>query len=366
MKNIRLFVLVLAMMLLLTSTIWLLADEQGASSSTHGFITEYPIPTANSAPQSIVVQSSGPPARVWFTMPGANAIGNLVITDTNNFTFNIFTTGITANSAPYDLVYDAGNNLIWFTESTNSSLGRLNITTGNITEIDLPGNHAPLHLDIAPNGLLYITSPATGHVIRYNPGTAVFALFPYDAAGGNPTHISALNNNSIWVTSPATNHVAELKPSSGTNFIKIPVQDFGLAPFPPSALALDSSGPWITAPSKGWIGRYAEGTLSFWRWYEVLSEDSGAGALDYTSSTEFNYLWFVESNWGRVGRMTLSSGNNNLVSIMMHGLSSANSSPADIIVDDSGTAWITGKDSNVIAQWRTPYANYIHLPLVQR
>ena len=366
MKKTRLIILILASMLAITSAAWLLAEGQGAGSTTNGYITEYPIPTANSAPQSIVVQSSGIPARVWFTMPGANAIGNLVITDTNNFSFKTYTTGISPNSSPYDLVYDAANNLVWFTESTNGSLGRLNVATGTITEIDLPSNHAPLHLDMAPDGRLYITSPSTNHLVRYAPSTTTFTLFPYDATGGNPTHVAVLNNNSIWVTSPATNRVAELRPASGTNFIKIPVQDFGLAPFAPSGLTLDNTGPWITAASKNWIGRYAEGTLSFWRWYVALSDSSGAGALDYTSSSNYNYLWFVETNYGRVGRMSITSGNNDFVSLIKHGLSGTNSQPTDIVVDSTGTAWITGKGSNVIAQWKSPYANYVNLPAIMK
>jgi len=62
--------------------------------------------------------------------------------------------------------------------------------------------------------------------------------------------------------------------------------------------------------------------------------------------------------------MTLSSGNNNFVSLIAHGLSGVNSQPTDIIVDDNGTAWITGKGNNVIAQWISPYANYVYLPLI--
>lgn len=364
MKIKRFVLVVLIPILILTSAIWLLAAEQGAASSTTGFITEYPIPTANSGPQSIVVQSSGTPTRLWFTMPDANAIGNLVVTDTNDYSFTTYTVGISSSSAPYDLVYDSANSLIWFTESTNGSIGRLNINSGNVTEISLPDNRAPLNLDIAPDGRLYITSPTTNHLIRYDPVTTNFDLFPYDAAGGNPTDIDILNNNSIWVTSPATNHVAELRPDTGTNYIKIPVQDFGLSPFPPTGLTLDNTDPWITAAGNNWVGRYAEGTLSFWRWYEVLPENSGAGAIDFTSNGSLNYLWFVESDLGRVARMTLSAGNNNFVSLIAHGLSDVNSQPTDLIVDDNGTAWITGKGSNVIAQWRSPYANYLNLPLI--
>ncbi|MBK7895882.1 MAG: hypothetical protein IPJ90_13600 [Anaerolineaceae bacterium] len=297
-------------------------------------------------------------------MPDADAIGRLVVTNSTNFQFTAFDLGITADSAPHDLVYDAANGLIWFTQPGNASLGRLVISTGAITEIPLPGSHVPLNLAIAPNGRLYITSPSTNHLLSYNPATPGFTLYPYGGTGGNPTHIDILNNNSIWVTSPATNQVAEIKPSTSTTFIKIPVQDFGISPYPPSGLTLDSSAPWITANTMNRIGRYAEGTLTFWRWYELLPANSGASAIDYTTSGTFNYLWFVQTDLGRVGRMTLGAANNDLILYSAHALSTPASQPTDIIVDENGVAWITGKGNNVIAQWVSPYASYTNLPLV--
>ncbi|WP_420627292.1 virginiamycin B lyase family protein [Candidatus Leptofilum sp.] len=367
-KKTRIFLILIVTAMMMATAVWLLAEEQGAPSTTSGFITEYPIPIANSAPQSIVVETSGPPATVWFTMPDADAIGRLVVTDTLNFTFTTFGTmdGITTSSAPHDLVYAAANSLIWFTEPGNASLGRLDTTNGNITEIPLPDNHVPLNLDIAPNGLLYMTSPTTNHLLSYDPGSTNFTLYPYDATGGNPTHIDILGNNSIWITSPATNHVAEIKPSTGSNFIKIPVQDFGIPPYPPSGLTLDGSAPWITANSMNRVGRYAEGTLTFWRWYEILPENSGAGAIAYTSASTFKYLWFVQTDLGRVGRMTLNSSDNDLLTLSAHALAGTDSRPTDIAVDENGIAWITGKGSNVIGQWVPPYATYVNLPLIQK
>ena len=363
-KKTRVYLTIFFVFMMATTTILLFADEQGAASSTNGYITEYPIPLANSAPQSIVVAASGPPTTVWFAMPGANAIGRLVVTTATNFAFTPFTTGITAGSTPYDLVYDAGNNAIWFTEPGTARLGRLNIGTGAITEFPLPANQVPLNLALAPNGLLYITSPSTNHLLSYNPAGSQFTLYPYDATGGNPTHIAILNNNSIWITSPATNHVAELKPQTSTTFIKIPVQDFGVPPYPPTGLTLDNSAPWITANSTNRVGRYAEGTLTFWRWYQVLPNSSGASAIDFTTDGTNNFIWFVQTDLGRVGRMELSASDNDLLRYSAHGLSVSNSQPTDITVDNNGTAWITGKGNNVIAQWVSPYAKYTNLPLV--
>jgi len=45
--------------LMVTSAVWLLAKEAGLPSLTKGFMTAYPVPTTNGAPQNIVVETAG-------------------------------------------------------------------------------------------------------------------------------------------------------------------------------------------------------------------------------------------------------------------------------------------------------------------
>lgn len=366
-KKPRVLLTLLFILMMVTTAVWLLADENGIPVAVHGYITEYEV---GGAPQSLVVAASGPPATIWFTMPDADAIGRLIATNASSFSFATFTTGITANSAPHDLVYDAANNLIWFTEPGNASLGRFDIGSSTVTnEFALPGSHVPLNLDIAPNGLLYITSPSTSTLLSFNPGTTTFTPYAYFSTPanslGNPTHVTVQNNDSVWITSPATEEVAEFKVST-LNFVIHPVRDYlggGFVSYTPTALTFDSAEPWIAASSVNRIGRYAEGTLSFWRWYPVLPNNAGANALDFSTSGTANYIWYANENLGQVGRMTLNAANYDLLSVSAHALSAAISQPTDIAVDGNGIAWITGKGSNVIAQWIPPYAEFTNLPL---
>ncbi|MCP4419612.1 MAG: hypothetical protein GY805_23620, partial [Chloroflexi bacterium] len=132
--NIKRSLFIVAIIALNFSIVFLLlAKETGLSSQTFGFMTEFPILTGDGAPQNLVVESVGPPASIWFTMPDADAIGHLLVTDTVDYTFTSFTLG-TANSEPYDLFYDSVNGRIWFTERARDFIGYLTIATGAIVE----------------------------------------------------------------------------------------------------------------------------------------------------------------------------------------------------------------------------------------
>lgn len=117
-------------------------------ASESGFITEFSVP---GSPNNIVVAA---PNQVWFTLPMSNAIGSLVVTTTVDFDVSVYP-ALTADSQPYDLVYDDVNNAIWFTELAGGKLGRFDITTKTITEtveISTTSTISPTGIALAPNG----------------------------------------------------------------------------------------------------------------------------------------------------------------------------------------------------------------------
>lgn len=369
MKKIRLLFTSLIAIFALTSAIWLLAEEQGVPSSTVGFMTEFPISTTNGAPQNVVVETAGPPASIWFTMPEADAIGHLVVTDTTTFTFTPFTLG-TANSQPYDLAYDSVNGRIWFTERARAFIGYLTIATGNIVEIPIPilNSGLPHSIAIAPNGLIWFTQPEANNLVRFSlttPTTGTFTSFAYTSAGGAPTKIAIANNDSVWITAPGTNHMAEFKTAT-SQFTKIPVADFGSSPVPPSDIFVQGTIPWIANPTENRIGRFLPETLAFFRWYSLPATNTGINSLFLTQPSGRIRLWYTEPNNGSVGQMTLENSNLNIVGNALHGLPSPNSLPVDIVVDSLGNAWIADKGGQSIVRWEAPYNFTLFLPLTQK
>jgi len=300
-------------------------------------------------------------------MPEADAIGRLVVTDTINFTFTTYPLG-TTNSQPYDLAYDAANGRIWFTERARAYIGYLTIATGNIVEIGIPNSGLPHSIAIAPNGLIWFTQPEANNLVKFSlttPTTGTFTPYAYTSVDGAPTKIAITNNASVWITAPGTNHMAEFETGS-SEFIKIPVVDFGSTPVPPSDILLQGTVPWIANPTENRIGRFIPETLTFFRWFELPAANTGINSLFLTQSSGVIRLWYTDPNNGRVGLMTLEDSNLNMIGNVLHGLPSSNSQPVDIVTDSSGTAWIADKGGQAIVSWSSPYSLKSFLPIVQK
>lgn len=374
--NIKHKVFIAAIILLVLSTsVWTLAEENGLPSETFGFMTEFPVPTPNGAPQNLAVETAGPPARVWFTMPQANAIGRLVVTNATDFTFTPYFLS-TPNSQPYDLVYDAANGRIWFTERARAYIGYITIATGNIVEIQIPNGGLPHSIALAPNGLIWFTQPEANNLVRFSLTTPTTGTFtPYDftyldsqnnpVTDSAPTKVAVANNASVWITAPGTNHMAEFQ-TAGNKFVRIPVADFASSPVPPSDVFAQGNVPWIANPTENRIGRFLPETLAFFRWYDLPSQDAGINSLFLTQPTGLIRLWYTEPNNGRVGQITLENSDLDIIGTALHGLPSPDSLPVDIVVDSSGTAWIADQGAESLVSWSAPYNIPTYLPLIQK
>jgi virginiamycin B lyase len=131
------------------------AANQIGRITTSGTITEFPVPTPNSflgghqpsaGGPSI---TNGPDGAIWFTEPAANQIGR--ITSIGTITEYAVPS---ANSAPSGIA-SGHDGALWFTESGLGKIGRIT-TSGSITEISLPASPAsPVDIVGAPDGSLW-------------------------------------------------------------------------------------------------------------------------------------------------------------------------------------------------------------------
>jgi virginiamycin B lyase len=357
---------ILMVLLPLVGGIVLFAAIFSASAKTttvsESTLIEYPIPTTNGGPQSIAVQA---PGHVWFTLPQENAIGELVVTSTVDYTFHIHPVP-TSNSEPYDLVFDG--TYIWFTERAGNKLGQLHTVTKIITETTLtPASSMPTSIDIAPNGDIWITKPGTntGNISRYTPGTAAFQNYTYTNAtnpAADPQDITVLSDGRVGFTVPTMNIVVELS-FNPTVFSEILVNDIGVPSFPPGGITDDGQSFWVSAPTKSWIGRYGTGTLGNFLWKSLASNEAAPTALHYRSESSLRQLWYVGTASDHIGNLVIDADGKKVSSLDFI-LPQTNSSPTDIAVDNNGYAWITESGSNKIALWRPPYVVPVYLPIV--
>src|SRR5262249_4440714 len=114
---------------------------------TLGTILDFPTPTANSGPLSII---QGPDGNLWFTEENHGAIGRVVSTVFPPV-FTEFLTP-TANSSPFGIAPGPDGN-VWFTEAGANKIGRIT-PSGTITEFSLAGG-TPEGIAAGPDGNMW-------------------------------------------------------------------------------------------------------------------------------------------------------------------------------------------------------------------
>lgn len=333
-------------------------------------VTEFPI---SSSALNIVTAA---PNSVWFTMPAASKIGHLTVDENGNATVNEYATP-TANSEPYDLVYDSNNNVIWFTEKSANQLGRFDIATETITEIStIPtANSMPTGIGIAPDGSIWFAESGANRLGQYVPSSNTFnesLVYVPRTAGVTDAEFTDIaistSGTRIWVSSPADHKVLQYSAQTD-EFASLALS----GPFDPIAgssrqpynLTVASGDVvWLTDIANNQIGKFFQGTLTNVAWYTLPTSGSNPMGITVGETAGGVSTVFFTGN-ATDGAGSLINGNNNTIQPKEFGLANG-SQPAGITIDSDGTVWIAQGGSNTIAQWKAPYFNSIYLPIIEK
>ncbi len=110
------------------------------------------------------------------------------------------------NTVPLDVAV-AANGIVWFTDA-NGQIGRLDPTTGAVTEIDVEG--FPREINIASDGAVWFTERFSQAVGRIDPTTDAVELFQVD---GGPEDIAPAADGSMWFTRSTAGNIARITPT---------------------------------------------------------------------------------------------------------------------------------------------------------
>lgn len=130
--------------------------------TTDGRVTEYPIPTPNSSERFQGFLATGPDGAIWFTENAkeANKIGRLAL----DGTFTEYP--VPTPDAFVGAVTPGPDGALWFTEGRGNKIGRITLE-GQITEYPVPtANSNPYHLAAGPDGTLWFTEPGANQIGR--------------------------------------------------------------------------------------------------------------------------------------------------------------------------------------------------------
>lgn len=119
-----------------------------------------------------------------------------------------------AHNFPHDPAV-APDGAVWYTDQSNSYIGRLDPTSGKIADYPTPTPHSGPHgLDVAPDGSVWYTAQAAGRLGRLDPKTGKIIEYPLPATARNP-HTPIVYRGKIWFTDANNNSYGQLDPATG-------------------------------------------------------------------------------------------------------------------------------------------------------
>ena len=171
-------------------------------------VMEYSSPTAKD-PRAPVFGSDG---AIWFTAQESNLIGRVDITTGQITEFSV----PTQNAHPYGMV-SADDGGLWFCELSGQKLGRVDPRTGQISEFALPDSDVhPRGLAAGP-GAVYFTDFGSGRLGRFTLADKKFQL--WDTPSGvdsQPYGIAVDSTGKVWYEESAekTNQLVRVDPAT--------------------------------------------------------------------------------------------------------------------------------------------------------
>ncbi|HZU01746.1 MAG TPA: hypothetical protein VFA10_18900 [Ktedonobacteraceae bacterium] len=339
----RRFVLLgLAVLLILAlagGTTWFITHQPG-------FITEFPLPGANSVPYAITRGADG---NLWFTEESAN--GSQIGRVSTGGSITMFPVPITSGGLPGigpQGITAGPNGNLWFTEVDANQIGRIS-PSGTITEFPIPtANCFPEGITTGPDGNLWFIE--VGHKIgRISPSGSI-TEFPLttisDLSGSVPNEIVAGPDGNLWFTEVSANRIGRISPSGSiTEFpvpMPIPTDNNGQIENGLSGIVAGPDGNlWFTEVSANKIGRISpSGSITAFPIPTAKGDPVGI-----TSGPDGN-LWFTESNGNKIGRITPSG------TVTEFAIPTLHSFPEGIAAGPDGNLWFTegnGKIGRIIS-----------------
>ncbi len=299
-------------------------------------ITEFPIPTANSRPYTIV---PGPDGNLWFTESVGNKIGRItpagVITE-----FPV----PAAQSGPYGIAVGRDGN-IWFTERFANQIGRFSLATGQFTEFRIPtDNSQPWDIALRRDGKLWFTEEDVNQIGRITMQGTITEFIPPSCCF--PTGIGTGIDGRMWFTLEIGDQIGRVEASGAMTMFTIPsiqVLPWDITPGP-------DGGVWFTELAGRAIGRISSaGNIVE---YPIPGAFSGIAGL--TTGPDGN-LWFTENDTDHVGAIDTSGA-------LLHLLDTApGARPLSITPGPDGNLWFTEADTNAIGRVNLPSPGRVHV-----
>ena len=283
-------------------------------------------------------------------------------------------------SAPYGIVADS-NGIIWFTEMSNHSLGRLDPKTGELKEYRLPSAEGlppvewrydpqsklttpesydvysvgnPGSLIAGKNGMIWFVTLLGNSVTRFDPAKEEFTEFMVPTDHAQPYDLAEDSTGRIWYVQKNGGKLAYLDVES-KRMVEIPL-DPGANPM---GIVIDKDGKiWFGDVTGNYLGRFDPETKKL-RKFEITVPVSQPGQMrfDHTGN-----LWVCNLHSQQLGVLIPDPGVYSVVPVPGY-----NTVPQGLAPDHKGRIWVIDSMMNQFGYfdainlkwslWEIPTAN---------
>ena len=318
--------------------------------------TEYSLPRAGSYPGQLALDVAS--QVVWVTERDGDRIGRFDIVSESWQEYDL-----PDGSQPWGLALDGTGNL-WFAQTAADQIGKLETTSGTITEYGglAPGSQ-PWGVAVS-NGVVWFTERAAGQIGRLDPASGEVVEYSLPLASAYPGGIVAYDGYSdgkerVWFTEAGANCLGlfEVPAELIREFCFTLPGDEPLLNPEDVAVILPSGNPWLSNTGSNGITIFRFSTVQNFNTIGVYTPDSEP----YGITTAFGAVWFTERAGNKIGRYGPTD------QMYEYALPTPGSQPTDIVVDATGCAWYAAPGTDRIGRLCFKEADYfVYLPLVLR
>ncbi len=197
---------------------------------------------------------------------------------------------------------EAADGSIWWAGQWGNLIGRIDPTTGEMTEYPLPDGAMPHSVLLDDAGNVWYTGNKNATIGKLDPDTGKITEYKMPDAAAKDPHTAVFDEDGIlWFTLQLSNMVGRLDPASG---------DIDLVTMPrpgsrPYGIKIDAEGtPWVACNGSNCLVKVDPKTMALTE-IELPIPETTVRRLDIA---EDGMIWYVNSSQGRLGRLDPQTG----------------------------------------------------------